>query len=54
MITAQGIGKQLNPETNVFPEIAAYLLPILARRGESIPSTDEARAAGGDHQSPRK
>jgi ubiquinone biosynthesis protein len=54
MITAQGIGKQLNPETNVFPEIAAYLLPILARRGESIPSTDEARAAGGHHQSPRK
>jgi ubiquinone biosynthesis protein len=45
MVTAQGIGKQLNPDANVFAEIAAYLLPILARRGEAIPATEEARAA---------
>ncbi len=39
MITAQGIGKQLDPEANVFTEIAAYLMPILARRGESLASS---------------
>jgi ubiquinone biosynthesis protein len=47
MITMQGIGKQLNPDANVFSEIAAFLLPILARRGIEIPQTDEARRARG-------
>jgi ubiquinone biosynthesis protein len=47
MITMQGIGKQLNPDANVFAEIAAFLLPILARRGIEIPQTDEARRARG-------
>jgi ubiquinone biosynthesis protein len=45
MITAQGIGKQLEPEVNVFNELARYLMPVLMRRNESIPDTDQARAA---------
>lgn len=45
MITAQGIGKMLEPETNVFTAMAAFLIPILQRRGETVPQTDEARAA---------
>jgi ubiquinone biosynthesis protein len=36
MITAQGIGKQLDPDANVFNELAGYLMPILARRGEAF------------------
>lgn len=45
MITAQGIGKMLEPSVNVFNELARYLLPVLMRRNESIPDTDQARAA---------
>ncbi len=45
MVTAQGIGKQLNPDENVFNEMARFLLPILAKRGESIPNTEQAAAA---------
>jgi ubiquinone biosynthesis protein len=45
MITAQGIGKQLEPDVNVFNELARYLMPVLMRRNESIPDTDQARAA---------
>lgn len=33
LITAEGIGKQLEPEINSFQEVANYLVPILARRG---------------------
>jgi ubiquinone biosynthesis protein len=46
LVTAQGIGKQLNPNSNVFAETAQFLLPILMRRGESIPDSPEARKAG--------
>ncbi len=45
MITMQGIGKQLEPDVNVFNELAKYLMPVLMRRNESIPDTDQARAA---------
>ncbi len=45
LITAQGIGKMLEPEINVFGEVARYLLPVLMRRNESIPATEAARAA---------
>ena len=45
LITAQGIGKMLEPEHNVFGAIAQYLIPILMKRQEHIPNTDEAKAA---------
>ncbi len=45
LITAQGIGKMLEPEHNVFGAVAQYLLPILMKRNESIPETAEAKAA---------
>jgi ubiquinone biosynthesis protein len=44
LITAQGIGKMLEPEHNVFATIAAHLVPILIRRNERVPDTAEARA----------
>jgi ubiquinone biosynthesis protein len=45
LITAQGIGKMLEPEHNVFGAVAMYLMPILIRRNEHIPQTAEAKAA---------
>ncbi len=45
LITAQGIGKMLEPEHNVFAAVAMYLMPILMKRNEHIPDTVEARAA---------
>jgi len=32
MVTAEGIGKQLNPNANLFEDTAAFLGPLLARR----------------------
>lgn len=46
LITAQGIGKMLEPEHNVFGAVAAFLMPILMKRNEHIPQTTEAKAAG--------
>jgi len=45
MITAQGIGKQLDPDANIFGEVAAALMPILMRRNEAIPTTNAAQSA---------
>lgn len=45
LITAQGIGKMLDPDRNVFEDVARYLLPILMRRNEQVPDSDEARQA---------
>jgi ubiquinone biosynthesis protein len=33
MITVQGIGKTLDPENNVFQDVAGYLMPLLAKKG---------------------
>jgi ubiquinone biosynthesis protein len=33
LVTAEGIGKQLNPNTDSMGEVARYLMPILAKRG---------------------
>jgi len=33
LVTAEGIGKQLDPESDSFGEVATYLMPILAQRG---------------------
>ncbi|MBX7195053.1 MAG: hypothetical protein K1X94_23570 [Sandaracinaceae bacterium] len=33
LVTAEGIGKQLDPEANSFQEVTNYLIPVLARRG---------------------
>lgn len=46
LITAQGIGKMLEPEHNVFGAVAQFLMPILMKRNEHIPQTAEAKAAG--------
>ncbi len=32
LVTAEGIGKQLDPDVNSFQEVANFLVPILARR----------------------
>jgi len=45
LITAQGIGKMLEPEHNVFGAVAQFLMPILMKRNEHIPKSAEARAA---------
>ena len=45
LITAQGIGKMLEPENNIWREVATFLIPILMKRNEHIPQTAEARAA---------
>jgi ubiquinone biosynthesis protein len=45
LITAQGIGKMLEPEHNVFGAVAQYLIPILMKRQEHIPDTAEAKTA---------
>jgi ubiquinone biosynthesis protein len=34
MVTAEGIGKQLNPHANLFEDTAAFLGPLLAKRAE--------------------
>ncbi len=47
LITAQGIGKMLEPENNVFGEVAMFLIPILQKRNEKVPDTVEARRAVG-------
>jgi ubiquinone biosynthesis protein len=45
LITAQGIGKMLDPAHNVFATVAQFLIPILIARNEHVPDTAEARAA---------
>jgi len=45
LITAQGIGKMLEPEHNVFGAVAMFLIPILQKRNEKVPDTAEARQA---------
>jgi ubiquinone biosynthesis protein len=45
LITAQGIGKMLEPEHQIWGTVAQFLLPILMKRNERVPDTAEARAA---------
>jgi ubiquinone biosynthesis protein len=45
LVTAQGIGKMLDPGHNVFATVAQFLIPILMKRNEHVPDTAEARAA---------
>ncbi len=45
LITAQGIGKMLEPDHNVFATVAVFLMPILMKRNEHIPNTNEAKTA---------
>lgn len=45
LITAQGIGKMLEPEHNIFTTLAQFLIPILMKRQEHVPDTPEAKAA---------
>src|SRR5690606_19718995 len=33
LVTAEGLGKQLDPTSDSFGEVARFLMPILARRG---------------------
>jgi ubiquinone biosynthesis protein len=43
LVTAQGIGKYLDPDVNMFQEVAQYLMPIVLSRGLAMPT--EARSA---------
>jgi len=45
LITAQGIGKMLEPSHNIFTTLAQFLIPILMKRNEHVPDTPEAKAA---------
>jgi ubiquinone biosynthesis protein len=36
IVTAEGIGKQLNPKNNLFQQIATFLMPILMKRGITL------------------
>jgi ubiquinone biosynthesis protein len=37
MVTAEGIGKQLNPHANLFEDTAAFLAPLLAKKALASP-----------------
>ena len=45
LVTAEGIGKMLDPDVNSFQEVSNYLLPVLARRNMLTPKLMEAAAA---------
>jgi ubiquinone biosynthesis protein len=45
LVTAQGIGKMLEPDINIFPELAKFIMPILMKRNLGVPDSKEARAA---------
>ena len=45
LITAQGIGKMLEPEHDIFGALSRFLIPILMKRNERVPDTAEAKAA---------
>ena len=47
LITCEGIGKMLQPDHNVWGEVAQFLIPILMKRKEHVPDTPEAKAATG-------
>ena len=32
VVTAEGIGKQIDPDTNTFDDIAKFIVPILIQR----------------------
>jgi len=45
LVTAQGLGKRLHPDSNVFDELAKYLIPLLMSRGETVPQSEHATVA---------
>ena len=45
LITAEGIGKMLDPDVNSFQEVSNYLIPVLARRNMLSDSLMQAAAA---------
>jgi predicted unusual protein kinase regulating ubiquinone biosynthesis (AarF/ABC1/UbiB family) len=47
LITAQGIGKMLEPDHDIFASVAQFLIPVLMKRNESVPKTHEAKKAAG-------
>lgn len=49
LITAEGIGKQLDPDVNSFQEVSNYLIPVLARRN----MLDEKTLAAAARQAQR-
>jgi predicted unusual protein kinase regulating ubiquinone biosynthesis (AarF/ABC1/UbiB family) len=49
LVTAEGIGKQLDPDVNSFQEVSNYLIPVLARRN----MLDEKTLAAAARQAQR-
>lgn len=39
MITAEGVGKQLDPDVDTFAQVAQFLAPLLAKRAQTKPQT---------------
>jgi predicted unusual protein kinase regulating ubiquinone biosynthesis (AarF/ABC1/UbiB family) len=50
IVTAEGISKMLNPETNTFMEMAKYLMPIVQKRG--LRAATEPGIVGGNDDEP--
>ncbi len=42
MVTSQGIGSMLDPKVNVFAEVARYLVTILMKRNQAVPTAAPA------------
>ncbi len=42
MVTSQGIGSMLDPKVNVFTEVARFLVPILMKRNQPVPTAAPA------------
>jgi ubiquinone biosynthesis protein len=36
LVTSEGLGKRLNPDSQIFVDIATYIGPILAKRGLAL------------------
>jgi ubiquinone biosynthesis protein len=45
IVTAEGIGKQLHPENNLFESVASFIMPLLAERGLMPPAPPPAKVA---------
>jgi ubiquinone biosynthesis protein len=46
IVTAEGIGKQLHPENNLFESLGHFMLPIMARGGAPRPGGSAPAASG--------
>jgi ubiquinone biosynthesis protein len=53
IVTAEGIGKQLNPQGNLFASLTAFLMPLIARKGIDPTAPAPAPAQPGKQTAPQ-